>query len=165
METIDVLLTTPTNDYLQQQLKSKFNLLRLWDFPHKDEFFKEHSGSIRAVVTNPMFGTDREFFDSVPNVEIVSTFSVGVNHVDLGWCKERGIRVSNTPDVLTDDVADTAIGLILTTLRGICESDRFVRGGLWKKGGEFKVTTKVRFLYRLEFGNQLSVLSDMILIR
>lgn len=59
----------------------------------------------------------------------------------MGKCKEKGIRVSNTPDVLTEDVADLAIGLILATLRRMCESDRYVRSGMWKKG-DFKLTTK-----------------------
>ncbi|KAI3814954.1 hypothetical protein L1987_14603 [Smallanthus sonchifolius] len=141
MESIDVLILAPVNSYLEEELDKRFNLLRLWNFPQKDEFFKDHSGSIRAVVGYPNFVTDREFIDSFPALEIISSFSVGVNQVDLAYCKEKGIRVTNTPEVLTDDVADLAIGLILTTLRGICGGDRFVRGGLWKKG-DFKLTTK-----------------------
>jgi len=77
----------------------------------------------------------------LPKLEIISSFSVGLDKIDLGKCKEKGIRVSNTPDVLTDDVADLAIALILATLRRICESDRYVRKGLWKKG-DFKLSTK-----------------------
>lgn len=72
----------------------------------------------------------------------MATCSVGLDKIDLARCKEKGIRVANTPDVLTDDVADLAIGLILAVLRRICESDRYVRSGEWKKG-EFKLTTKV----------------------
>ncbi|KAL5697502.1 Glyoxylate/hydroxypyruvate/pyruvate reductase 2kgr [Ranunculus cassubicifolius] len=78
--------------------------------------------------------------DCLNSYEIVSSFSVGLDKIDLIKCKERGIRVTNTPDVLTDDVADLAIALILSTLRRLCESDR---NGLWmKKNGDFKLSTK-----------------------
>jgi len=93
------------------------------------------------VVGSATAGADAELIDALPRLEIVACFSVGLDKVDLGKCKEKGIRVSNTPDVLTDDVADLAIGLMLTTLRRICESDQYVRSGLWKRG-DFKLTTK-----------------------
>lgn len=92
-----------------------------------------------------MAGADAETIDALPNLKIVSSFSVGLDKVDLGKCRERGIRVTNTPDVLTDDVADLAIGLILAVLRRLCMCDRYVRNGLWKKG-DFQLTTKVGFL-------------------
>nr|GEV45087.1 hydroxyphenylpyruvate reductase-like [Tanacetum cinerariifolium] len=142
MKAIGVLLTSPTNPYLEQQLENRFNLFRLWTVPNKDAFFKENASLIRAVVGNLTFPTDKEFIDLLPELEIVSSFSVGVDSVDLRYCKDKGIKVTNTPDVLTDDVADIAIGLMLVTLRGICECDRYVRSGLWKKG-DFKLSTKV----------------------
>nr|XP_043623621.1 glyoxylate/hydroxypyruvate/pyruvate reductase 2KGR isoform X2 [Erigeron canadensis] len=141
MESMGVVMTFPMSSYLEQQLDARFNLFRLWTIQNKPDFFKHNSASIRAVVGNANVGADRELIDSLPALEIVSSFSVGLDKVDLGYCKEKGIRVTNTPDVLTDDVADLAIGLILATLRGICESDRYVRNGLWKKG-DFKLTTK-----------------------
>ncbi|KAI3789737.1 hypothetical protein L2E82_02540 [Cichorium intybus] len=142
MEDVGVLITSPMYSYLEGELASRFKLFRLWNFPQMDEFLKENSGLIRAIVGNPNFTTNREVIDSLPALEIVSSFSVGLDSIDLAYCKEKGVRVTNTPDVLTEDVADTAIGLILATLRGICECDRYVRGGLWKKG-DFKLTTKV----------------------
>lgn len=102
---------------------------------------KANSNSIRAVVGNASASADSELIDSLPSLEIVSNYSVGLDKIDLAKCKEKGIRVSYTPDVLTEDVADLAIGLILATLRGICECDRYVRAGLWKTGN-FKLTTK-----------------------
>ncbi|KAC9514757.1 hypothetical protein R6Q59_012989 [Mikania micrantha] len=141
MEAIGVLMMFPMSSYLEQELDRRFNLFRMWNIPQKNDFFKENSGSIRAVVGNANVGADRELIDSLSALEIVSSFSVGLDKVDLGYCKEKGIRVTNTPDVLTEDVADLAIGLILATLRRICECDRYVRSGLWKKG-DFKLTTK-----------------------
>ncbi|KAF5187151.1 Glyoxylate/hydroxypyruvate reductase B [Thalictrum thalictroides] len=129
-------------DYLEEQLEKKFKLYKLWEFSEqKEEFLKENSSLIRAVVGNTSIGASSELIDSLPKLEIVSSFSVGLDKIDLKKCKEKGIKVSNTPDVLTDDVADLAIALILTTLRKICESDRYVRSGLWKNG-DFKLSTK-----------------------
>ena len=66
---------------------------------------------------------------------------MGINFGDLPKCRERGIRVTNTPDVLTDDVADLAVGLAVAALRRIPQADRFVRAGLWKAKGDYTVHT------------------------
>lgn len=134
-------MACPMSPYLEQELESRFKLFRFWNFPQKKEFLKDNSSSIRAVVGNATAGPDADLIESLPSLEIVANFSVGLDKVDLVKCKEKGIRVTNTPDVLTEDVADLAIGLILTTLRRVCECDRYVRSGLWKKG-DFKLTTK-----------------------
>lgn len=140
MDAIGVLMVCPMSLYLEQELESRFKLFRFWNFPQK-EFLKDNSSSIRAVVGTATAGADADLIESLPSLEIVANFSVGLDKVDLVKCKEKGIRVTNTPDVLTEDVADLAIGLILTTLRRVCECDRYVRSGLWKKG-DFKLTTK-----------------------
>ncbi|XP_071715994.1 hydroxyphenylpyruvate reductase-like isoform X2 [Rutidosis leptorrhynchoides] len=141
MEPRGVLMTYPMSSYLQQQLDNRFNVFYLWNITNRVEFFNENSGSIRAVVGDTNVGANRELIDSLPALEIVSTFSVGLDKIDLEYCKKKGIKVTNTPDVLTDDVADLAIGLILATSRRICECDRYVKAGLWKKG-DFRLTTK-----------------------
>lgn len=150
MESISVLMPIQMNTYLEQELEKRFNLLKLWSFPHKTQFLKEHSNSIRAIVGNAAAGADAELIETLPNLEIVSSFSVGIDKVDLNKCREKGIRVTNTPDVLTDDVADLAIGLILAVLRRLCESDRYVRSGKWKKG-DYKLTTKVCLVFLFLF--------------
>ncbi|GAU13865.1 hypothetical protein TSUD_261920 [Trifolium subterraneum] len=141
MGSISVLLVVQVIPYLEQELNKRYNLFRIWDFPQKSQLLTQHASSIRAVVGNANAGADAELIDALPKLEIVSSFSVGVDKIDLNKCKEKGIRVTNTPDVLTDDVADLAIGLILTLLRRICESDRYVRNGNWKSG-DYKLTTK-----------------------
>lgn len=73
--------------------------------------------------------------------KIAMLCNVGLDKVDLGKCREKGIRVNNMPNVLTNNVADLSIWLMLKTLRRMCESDRYMRSGLWKKG-DFKLTTK-----------------------
>ncbi|GLU14500.1 hypothetical protein SLE2022_310650 [Rubroshorea leprosula] len=117
MEAIGVLMTYPMNECLEQELEKRFN-----------------------VACNSNIGADAQLIEALPKLEIVATCSVGLDKIDLIKCKEKGIRVTNTPDVLTDDVADLAIGLILAVLRRLCESDKYVRSGKWKKG-DYKVTT------------------------
>ncbi|KAK3027050.1 hypothetical protein RJ639_040882 [Escallonia herrerae] len=141
MEDVSVLMTCPMSSYLEEHLDKRFNLFRFWTIPSKNQFLRENSNHIRAVVVNTTFGADSELVESLPKLEIVASYSVGLDKIDLAKCNERGIRVTNTPDVLTDDVADVAIGLILATSRKICSCDGFVRSGSWRNG-DFELTTK-----------------------
>eukprot|EP00268_Persea_americana_P050900 TRINITY_DN5580_c0_g1_i7.p1 TRINITY_DN5580_c0_g1~~TRINITY_DN5580_c0_g1_i7.p1 ORF type:complete len:137 (-),score=13.13 TRINITY_DN5580_c0_g1_i7:686-1096(-) len=133
------------NSYLVEELAKRFNLFRLWESSNKVEFLKQNLNSIQAIVGSSSISVDAETIEALPNLKIVSSFSVGLDKVDLDKCREKGIRVTNTPDVLTENVADTAIGLVLAVLRRLCECDRYVRKGLWKNG-EFQLTTKKNFL-------------------
>ncbi|EXB74514.1 Glyoxylate reductase [Morus notabilis] len=121
MDGIGVLMTCPMFNYLEAELEKRF---KLWRYPSMAEFLGENADSVQAVVGNTKIGAD----------------AVGLEKSDLRKCEERGIGVTNSPDVLTDDVADQAIGLILAVLRRICGCDGFVRRGLWKKG-DFKDLT------------------------
>ncbi|MFS8021077.1 putative hydroxyphenylpyruvate reductase [Helianthus anomalus] len=114
------------SSHLEQQLQNRFTLFRLWNLPNITHFFNHNAHNIQAVVGSTHIGADAELIDSLSALEIVLSFSVRLHKVDLAYCKEKVIRVTNTLDVLTDDVADTAIGLILATLKRVCEGDRFV---------------------------------------
>ncbi|KAK9054705.1 hypothetical protein SSX86_025784 [Deinandra increscens subsp. villosa] len=148
MEKIGVWLTCPISKYLQDELAKRFHLFKSWEIPipspsnDTDNFFNQHSHSIRAVVGNGAHGADSALIQSLPCLEIISSHSSGLDQIDLVKCKEKGIRVTSTPDTLTDEVADLAVLLILATVRRICACDRFVRNGMWKQG-DFKLTTKV----------------------
>lgn len=93
----------------------------------------EARSGIRALVTGGSTGVAPELVDALPALEIIAVNGVGTDAVDLEHARARGIRVTNTPDVLTDDVADMALALILATLRRICVGDRAVRAGAWGK--------------------------------
>jgi hydroxypyruvate reductase len=97
---------------------------------------------VRAIVTGGGTGAAPTLIEALPSLEIIAINGVGTDAVDLDVCRTRGIRVTNTPDVLTDDVADLAIGLILAILRRLCLGDRFVRAGEWGKG-KFPLGTKM----------------------
>lgn len=137
-------MTCPMSPYLEQELDKRFNFLRLWKFPEnqKSHFLKLHSDSIRGVVGNATIGANAELIGALPKLEIVSSYSVGLDKIDLGLCKEKGIKVAYCPDLITDDAADTGVALILAVLRRICQCDSYVKNGLWKNG-DFMLTSKV----------------------
>ncbi|HJQ16579.1 MAG TPA: 2-hydroxyacid dehydrogenase [Allosphingosinicella sp.] len=96
-----------------------------------------------ALVTNGTMGADADLIGSLPRLEIIAVNGVGVDAVDIGAARARGIRVTSTPDVLTDDVADLAIALMLATIRRLPAADRFVREGAWDRGESFPLTRRV----------------------
>ncbi|KAI3872004.1 hypothetical protein MKX03_009864 [Papaver bracteatum] len=113
---VGVLMLSQKCSLLEEELEKKFKLFKYWNVSDKDDFLKENSEVIKAIV----------------RCGIISSFSAGLDRVDLKKCREKRIRVTNTP--VKDDVADLAIALILATLRNICPSDRYIRNRFWKKG-------------------------------
>ncbi len=83
-----------------------------------------------AVTYNSVRG-DSTTLARFPKLEIVSTFGVGYDHIDANYAHEHNIVVTNTPDVLTEEVADIALGLLIATLRDFIKADRYLRSGLW----------------------------------
>lgn len=99
------------------------------------EHYTLHEGGprpgIRAAVGGGMARIDAALLDRLPELEIVAIHGIGHDGVDLAALRARGVRLTLTPDVLTDDVADLAIALMLAVLRRVAASDRLVRGGGW----------------------------------
>jgi lactate dehydrogenase-like 2-hydroxyacid dehydrogenase len=89
---------------------------------------------VRAIaVSAPVEPIDDRLFSRLPKLEIVSSFGVGYDHIDANAAAKRGIVVTNTPDVLTEEVADTTIGLLLCTVREFPQAERYVRAGKWRQ--------------------------------
>lgn len=127
---------------LVSPLKAKFVYYPFTEVREKEAFLAEKGASIRAVVVDTSNKLTNDLLSKLPNLEIVSCFSVGTDNVDVQYCKQRGVAVSNTPDVLTDDVADLALALTLATLRHISAADRHVRDGKWLTNN-YPLTTQV----------------------
>jgi lactate dehydrogenase-like 2-hydroxyacid dehydrogenase len=104
---------------------------------------KPIGAGIRFVQTTGFSGCPTNIMRMLPKLEIVSCMGVGVDAIDLAQARERGIAVTNTPDVLNDDVADLGIALMLMAARRLALSDRYVRDGRWKKLGNQALATKV----------------------
>src|SRR5919204_4705607 len=129
---IDVLLIGPEKPVIVNGLKSKLSLLKLPGPNEREKFISESSPRVRAfavTASNERIGGD--FMSRFPKLEIVSSFGVGYDHVDAAWAGAHGITVTNTPDVLTEEVADTALGLLLCTVREFVQAERYVRAGKW----------------------------------
>ncbi|HLW93577.1 MAG TPA: 2-hydroxyacid dehydrogenase [Roseiarcus sp.] len=99
--------------------------------------------AIRAIVTSGAKGAPTEIVDKLTALEIIAIRGVGTDAVDLDRARKRSIRVTTTPGLLTEDVADLAIGLLITTARRICQGDRFVRAGQWRPGAGLPLGRKV----------------------
>ena len=110
----------------------------------KQAFLDEMGAQIRAVVTSARFGVPTDLLDQLPNLEAITSFGVGHDVFDLKALRDRGIRVSTTPDILTDDVADTAIMLMHATMRRLIAGDNWVRSGMWAANGPMALTRTVR---------------------
>jgi hydroxypyruvate reductase len=127
----DLLLMSPMLDRTEQSLAALCEVHRLFAAENKDAFLDAVAPRIRAVATGGSLGLPRKLMDRLPALEIVAINGIGTDAVDLVEAKRRGVRVTTTPDVLTDDVADMAMCLLLAAFRRICEGDRFVREGRW----------------------------------
>ena len=98
--------------------------------------------AIRGLVQGGGTLTPESLLEQLPALEIISVFGVGYDGVPVDYCRRRGLKVTHTPDVLTDDVADVAVALILMTGRGFVRANRFVHAGEWQKRGA-ELTTKL----------------------
>ncbi|CAH2603558.1 2-ketogluconate reductase [Rhodovastum atsumiense] len=138
----DLLLIEPMMASIEARLDEAFQVHRLYQAQDKAGFVAAIAPVIRAVVTGGGSGISRETVDLLPQLGIIAINGIGTDAVDLDHARSRGIRVTTTPDVLTDDVADMAIGLMITSLRQIATGDRFVRAGKWL-GGKLPLARRV----------------------
>jgi len=138
----EILLTTPIYATAMEQLDKLFTVHRLWQAKDRAALLAELRDRTRAIATFGGFRVDGALMDALPKTEIVSTMSIGVDHIDLAAAKARGIAVTNTPDVLTDDVADIGMALTLAVARRLIVGDRYVRQGKWPSGA-FPLATKI----------------------
>jgi lactate dehydrogenase-like 2-hydroxyacid dehydrogenase len=116
---------------LQQALDATYQVHRLDLAPDPQALLAEVGPAIRAVVTTGAGGVAKAVVEALPGLELIAIRGVGTDKVDLEHARQRGVRVTTTPGVLTEDVADLAWALLLAASRRVCVADRFVRAGLW----------------------------------
>ena len=133
----DVLRIGAFEPTFEAELLARYEIRKLPDGPGQAEFLAEHAAEFRVAVTGGPPGVDADLIAALPNLEAIVNNGAGVDAIDLDAARRRGIGVSNTPDVLSDTVADTALGLILMTLRRFGAADRYVRAGRWARDGQF----------------------------
>jgi lactate dehydrogenase-like 2-hydroxyacid dehydrogenase len=141
----EVLITGQVMPLIREGLEARLTTHKLYEIPDKDDFIKANGAKIRAIVGGAGHGKiDAALMSRFPNLGIVGNFGVGYDGVDAKWAGEHGIVVTNTPDVLTDEVADLAIGLLIATVRRLPQADRYVRDGKWATSGNFPLTASLR---------------------
>jgi lactate dehydrogenase-like 2-hydroxyacid dehydrogenase len=121
-------------------LRSEFTCHELFSAPDKKQFMKNVAPIVRGLATFGPMPVDGALMDQLPKLEIISNFGVGVDAINLEDAKKRGIIVTNTPDVLNECVADTALALVLMTLRQFPQSERYLRAGHWAARGPYPLT-------------------------
>jgi len=130
----DLILTGPALASAVEALEAEFNVCRLWEADDRTAFLTQHSAT-RFVASSGHATLDGEMMDALPALEIISNFGVGVDASDLGAARARNVRVTNTPEVLTDAVAELTLALMVATCRRIVPADKLVRDGKWPAGG------------------------------
>ena len=131
-EKAEVLLLGPAKPLIVNGLKAAFTLHVLAEAKDAEGLTAEVAPRLRAIaVSGPPGRVDAALMARLPRLEIVSNFGVGYDNIDAKWAGAHGIVVTNTPDVLTEEVADTALGLLLCTVREFPQAERYLRAGKW----------------------------------
>jgi lactate dehydrogenase-like 2-hydroxyacid dehydrogenase len=132
-EKIDLLIYGPIRPILENGFPDQFVLHRAESRGDLERLTPDTLAKIRGIaVTYHTMATDKTALALFPKLEIVGSFGVGYDHVDSAYARDHNIVVTNTPDVLTEEVADVAMGLLIATLREFVKADRYVRSGLWQ---------------------------------
>ena len=132
---IDILQLVPLRPEVQKELEARYRL-------HGKADFDKVAAVVRGCVTNGHSGPPPEMIDRMPKLEIIASASVGYDGIPVEYARSKGIPVTNTPDVLNDDVADLAIALMIMTARKLVVTDRYVRSGRWPKEGEHPLANR-----------------------
>jgi lactate dehydrogenase-like 2-hydroxyacid dehydrogenase len=135
-------MTGPMMPLIVEGCDKAFTVHRLGEAPDQEALLKKVAPEISAICTGGHTGvkTDDALMGRFPNLKIVGNFGVGYDSVDAAAAAKRGVVVTNTPDVLTEEVADTTVGLLLTTVREFYRAEKWLRDGRWAKEGDYRLT-------------------------
>lgn len=139
----DVLQIGPYPEWDQGPLDAAFHMHRYFEAADKPAFLADIGPRIRGIATRGELGADAALIAACPNLEVISVYGVGYDAVDLAACKPRGIKVTNTPDVLTGDVADLGVAMMLTQARGMVGAEGWVRSGNWASQGLYPLQSRI----------------------
>lgn len=143
MEKPHILQVGELPEWDQTPLEETFTVHRYFEASEKDKFIQDIGNKIQAIATRGDLGANRAMVEACPNLKIISVYGVGYDGIDLEVCKDRGIQVTNTPDVLTNDVADLGIAMMLCLSRGVVGAESWVRDGYWKTQGLYPLQRRV----------------------
>ncbi|MBR0691998.1 2-hydroxyacid dehydrogenase [Bradyrhizobium lablabi] len=132
-EKIDLLIYGPIRPILENGFSNQYVVHRAESRGDLERLTPEVRSRIRGMaVTYHTVPANKSALEQFPKLEIIASFGVGYDHVDSHYARDHNVVVTNTPDVLTEEVADVAMGLLIATLREFVKADRFLRSGLWQ---------------------------------
>lgn len=132
-EKIDLLIYGPIRPILESGFPDQYVLHKAENHADLERLSPDVVAKLRGMaVTYHTVRADKSALGKFPRLEMVASFGVGYDHVDTAYAREHNIVVSNTPDVLTEEVADVAMGLLIATLREFVKADKYLRSGLWQ---------------------------------
>ena len=138
-----ILQIGPYPQWDEEPLNAAFEVHRYFEAADKQAFLEKVGPDIRGIATRGELGASRALIEACPNLEIIAVYGVGFDAVDLAAARERGIRVTNTPDVLTNDVADLGVAMMLVQSRGMIGAETWVRDGSWAAKGLYPLKRRV----------------------
>jgi lactate dehydrogenase-like 2-hydroxyacid dehydrogenase len=138
-----ILQIGPYPAWDQDPLDAAFTMHRYFEAADKAAFLAAVGPDVRAIATRGELGANAAMIAACPQLEIISVYGVGYDAVDLGAARARGIRVTNTPDVLTNDVADLGVAMMLVQSRGMIGAETWVRDGSWAQKGLYPLRNRV----------------------
>lgn len=136
----EILIRKDIPAHALDQLETAFTVHKSHLATDPEAFLGEVGSRIRGVATFMEGPIDKAFIDRLPRLEIVASFGVGYDQVDAAYAAKKGVVVSNTPDVLSDEVADTAMALFLMAARELTAAERYLRAGQWEAEGAYPLT-------------------------
>jgi len=131
----EVVLVGPLKPVVVKGLDAICTVHRAAETQDQDTFFKAHSDVHAIACSDTAYRIPGTLMAHFPKLEIVSSFGVGYDHMDVKYASTHNVVLTNTPNVLTEEVADTALGLLLSTVRELPQAERFVRAGKWLERG------------------------------
>jgi lactate dehydrogenase-like 2-hydroxyacid dehydrogenase len=141
-----LLHTGPMMSLIEDGVEKAFAVHRLHQAADREALLKKIAPDVRAICTGSHTGvkTDAALMARFPNLKIIGNFGVGYDTIDIPVAAGRGVVITNTPDVLTEEVADTTIGLLLATVREFYDAEKWLRDGRWPKEGDYRLTASIR---------------------
>ncbi len=141
-----LLSTGPMMDLIERGIEKSYTVHRLHEASDREALLKKIAPDVSAICTGGHTGvkTDEALMARFPKLKVVGNFGVGYDSVDVAAAARRGVIVTNTPDVLTEEVADTTFALLLRTARELYQAEKWLRDGRWAKEGDYRLTASLR---------------------
>ena len=137
----NLLIMTEMPQYFVNLADKNFNTYKLWMQNNEDEYLSEIKEEVDAIAVMGGYKITPSLMKSMPNLKIIACYGVGYDAIDIDYAKSLNIKVTNTPEVLNDEVADTAIALMLCVYKQIINADNFARSNSWING-DYPLTKK-----------------------